>query len=104
MTLDTATNALALAHAAALREGREVRSIRDLICIGCGVAVALRGDLCIACDGDVANHYDTKRAGETAEDFAALDAALSAAAEHTAASYDDPEGAAMLAGLNPGKL
>jgi len=61
ITTTTAVDALALALAAARRDGIEVRSIKDLLCDGCGVAVALRAGYCHACADSLNDHYDATR-------------------------------------------
>lgn len=58
ITTTTALDALSAALAVARRNGREVRSIKDLLCDACGVAVALRGDYCHACADSLNDHYD----------------------------------------------
>lgn len=102
MTLAETAAALALAtaHAIATSEGREVHSIKDLVCsAGCD-AFAVRGGLCLKCDAEVGAHYvDTIEAHSMITD----DDGGEGFALHCAAAYDDAEGAAMLAGLNPGK-
>lgn len=101
ITATTAVDALALALAAARRDGIEVRSIKDLLCDGCGTAVALVHGLCHRCNDEMRAHY-------IARDTFAADAATEEEGDGfalaCAAAYDDAEGAAMLAGMNPGKL
>ena len=101
ITTTTALDALSAALAVARRNGREVRSIKDLLCDACGVAVALRGDYCHACADSLDNHYD---ATAEAHSMSTDDDGGEGFALHCAAAYDDAEGAAMLAGTNPGKL
>ena len=90
MTTDTVVNALSLALAAARRDGITVRSIKDLLCDGCGVAVALRAGYCHACADGLNEHYDTKGRAAGEVDGFALDCA---------AAHGDPEAANYLAGL-----
>ena len=98
----TALDALSAALVVARRNGREVRSIKDLLCDACGVAVALRGDYCHACADEMNAMHDATREAhalallsqEEPDGFAA----------QCSAAYDDAEGAAMLAGMNPGKM
>jgi hypothetical protein len=111
MTTDTAVNALSLALAAARRDGIEVRSIKDLLCDGCGTAVALVHGLCHRCNDEMREHYsarDTFPADDSADDPATLPfvvfdgegpGAEWGGAEHCAAAHDDPEGANYLAGI-----
>jgi len=69
MTTDTAITALSLALAAARRDGIAVRSIKDLLCDGCGVAVALRAGYCHACADGLNVHYiDTAAAHSMSTD------------------------------------
>lgn len=96
MTPETAASALSLAHAAALREGREVRSIKDLLCDACGVAVALRDGLCIACSDSLSAHYDATTAQHSASTD---DTGADGFALHCAAACDDAEGSNFLAGI-----
>jgi hypothetical protein len=102
MTLAETAAALALAtaHAIATSEGREVHSIKDLVCsAGCD-AFAVRGGLCLACDAEVSAHYvDTIEAHSMITDDGGEGFAL-----HCAAAYDDAEGAAWGAGAMPGKV
>lgn len=69
ITTTTALDALSAALAVARRNGREVRSIKDLLCDACGVAVALRGDYCHACADGLNTHYaDTAAAHSMSTD------------------------------------
>ena len=95
ITNDTAALALALALDAARREGRPVRSVKDLLCDGCGVAVALRDGYCHACADDMAAHYDAAHTDAPAVDADGF-------ALDCAAACDDAEGCCYLAGINPG--
>ena len=65
ITTTTALDALSAALAVARRNGREVRSIKDLLCDACGVAVALRGDYCHACADSLNDHYDATAAAHS---------------------------------------
>ena len=103
ITATTAVDALSLALAAARRDGIEVRSIKDLLCDGCGVAVGMVHGLCHRCNDEMALHFDA-RAAEHAPYIAAAQGEPDGFALACCAAYDDPEGAAMLAGMNPGKL
>lgn len=88
---DLVLNPLAAALAFARSEGREVRSIKDLLCDACGEGVALRsGALCHRCADEMTAHYDARNAAER-------DA-------YDAARCDDPEAVAALAGMMPGKM
>jgi hypothetical protein len=102
ITTTTAVNALALALAAARRDGIEVRSIKDLMCDGCGVAVGMVHGLCHRCNDEMALHYDT-RAAEHAPVIAAAQGEPDGFALACCAAYDDAEGVAMLGGYHPGK-
>ena len=99
MTSDTAATALALALAAARAEGREVRSIKDLLCDGCGEAAAMREGLCHRCADEMTAHYAARSAFITEERAASGEGG----AEYLAAMYDDAESAAGLAGMMPDK-
>jgi len=90
MTTDTVVNALSLALAAARRDGIAVRSIKDLLCDGCGVAVALRAGYCHACADGLNEHYDARARAAGDVDGFALDCA---------AAHGDAEGSNHLAGL-----
>ncbi len=91
VSTDTAIDALSAALALARAEGREVHSMRDLLCVACGEGAALRaGGLCCRCGDEMSAHYDARREA----DRDAYDCAM----------HDDPEAVAMLAGLNPGKM
>ena len=92
MTETAAALALSLALDAARREGRPVHSIKDLLCDGCGVAVARVYGLCHRCNDDMAAHCDSAVTLDAADGFA-LDCA---------AACDDAEGCCYLAGINPG--
>ena len=95
MITDTAHNlGITLALDAARREGRPVHSIKDLLCDGCGVAVARVYGLCHRCNDDVAAQCDDAVTLDAADGFAL----------HCAAQYSDDEGVALVAGLAPGKL
>jgi len=66
---DLSLSALATAHATALREGRTVRRIKDLLCDACGVALATRAAYCAACDAEFSTHYaDTAAAHSMSTD------------------------------------
>lgn len=94
---DLSLNALAAAHATALREGRTIRSIKDLLCDACGVALATRDAYCAACNAGLAEHYDATAA---AHSMSTDDGAGSEGfALHCAAACDDAEGSNFLAGL-----
>lgn len=55
--INPAALALATAFAVALREGRNIRSVKDLCCdAGCN-AFAARGGLCLRCDAEVNAHF-----------------------------------------------
>ncbi len=103
ITTATAVDALALALAAARRDGIEVRSIKDLMCDGCSVAVAMVHGYCFACSAELSQVFDA-RAAEHAPYIAAEQGEPDGFAAACCAAYDDAEGAAMLAGLNPGKM
>jgi hypothetical protein len=93
MITDTAhAIGITLALDAARREGRPVRSVKDLLCDGCGVAIARVDGLCCACNDDMAAHCDAAVTLDAADGFA-LDCA---------AACDDAEGCCYLAGINPG--
>lgn len=96
MISDTAHNiGITLALDAARREGRPVHSIKDLLCDGCGTAVALVHGLCHRCNDDVAARYDAARTDAPAVDHDGF-------ALDCAAACDDAEGCCYLAGINPG--
>jgi len=61
VTTDTAVTALAAALAVARAEGREVRSLKDLLCDCCGDAVALcAGGYCHACTAEMNLHAEAR--------------------------------------------
>ncbi len=88
---DLILNPLAAALALAKSEGRPVRSVKDLLCDGCGEGVALRaGGLCCRCSDEMNSVYDARREA----DRDAYDCAM----------HDDPEAVAVLAGINTAKF
>lgn len=64
-TTDTSESALAAALATATAEGREVHSIKDLLCDACGVNLATREGYCAGCDTEVSTHYDATAAAHS---------------------------------------
>jgi len=104
VTTTTAIDALSLALALARAEGREVRGMKSLLCDACGEGVGVRaGGYCHRCADEMEQVFDA-RATEHAPFIAAEQGEPDGFAAHCAAAYDDAEGAAMLAGLHPGKL
>ena len=100
---DLVINPLAAALSLAKSEGREVRSIKDLLCDACGEGVALRaGGFCHRCADEMTSIFDA-RAAEHAPAIAAAQGEPDGFALACAAAYDDPEAAAALAGTMPGK-
>lgn len=90
MITDTAhAIGITLALDAARREGRPVRSVKDLLCDGCNVAIARVDGLCCACNDDMAAHCDGA-------------VTLDAADDPSRWCDGDDEGACYLAGINPG--
>ena len=100
---DLVINPLAAALSLAKSEGREVRSIKDLLCDACGEGVALRaGGFCHRCADEMTSIFDA-RAAEHAPAIAAMQGEPDGFALACAAAYDDAESAAALAGMMPGK-
>jgi len=103
VTTETAIDALTAALALARAEGREVRGMKSLLCDACCEGVAVRaGGFCHRCADEMSQVFDA-RAAEHAPAIMAEQGEPDGFAFACCAAYDDGEGAAMLAGLNPGK-
>lgn len=99
---DAILSPIAAALALATSEGREVRSIKDLLCDACGEAVALApGGFCHACAACLAAHHDETAAAHAAAVVATLDAMPADAADFDGARYcvGDDEGECLARGI-----
>jgi hypothetical protein len=101
ITTTTAVDALALALAAARRDGIEVRSIKDLLCDACGDAVALRAGYCHACADELAAHHDATATAHAAATVEALTVLSPDAVDFDGARWcvGDDEGEALARGI-----
>lgn len=99
---DLVLSPLAAALALANAEGREARSIKDLLCDACGEGVALRaGGFCHACADCLAAHHDATAEAHAAAMVATLDAMPADATDFDGARWcvGDDEGEALARGI-----